>query len=336
MRSQHSVFVSPEPSMQTSRTHFGLESPDLWDRCTCSSTPSADGNQRLHTSYSFNVGVDVHDHDHDAFASKKPPGNLRYTCTPASLATAALWLLQDIGAGGHGPMPKRPRHSLVAMCMHCSVFCRVNDTSRKPPLLASPATLALVDHVVRIVQGPCNSEDPLNVWLHGAPGNGMSTLLRQAARVTEHVTPNMMAAYIPLVSGTECMLNVQHVALCLVQSRDMLTPAGMDFMHKSVPANVYLLCDTLARHRMTMTLYLDNAEALLSDKRFSGSIADYETTQANLEFVQQLMAAGGPVRCVMASSSTSAPLKFSGQWAAAAAAWPVRGGATFFLQVLHV
>ena len=179
----------------------------------------------------------------------------------------------------------------------------------QPPLLASPATLALVDHVVRIMQGPCNSEDPPNVWLHGAPGNGMSTLLRQAARVT----PNMMAAYIPLVSGTECMLNVQHVALRLVQSRDMLTPAGMDFMHKPVPANVDLLCDTLVRHRMTMTLYLDNAEALLSDKRFSGSIADSETTQANLEFVQQLMAAGGPVRCVMASSSTSAPLKFSGQ-----------------------
>jgi len=204
----------------------------------------------------------------------------------------------------------------------------------QPPLLASPATLALVDHVVRIMQGPCNSEDPPNVWLHGAPGNGMSTLLRQAARVTEHVTPNMMAAYIPLVSGTECMLNVQYVALRLVQSRDMLTPAGMDFMHKPVPANVDLLCDALARHRMTMTLYLDNAEALLSDKRFSGSIADYETTQANLEFVQQLMAAGGPVRCVMASSSTSAPLKFSGQWAAAAAAWSVRGGATFFFASL--
>lgn len=220
----------------------------------------------------------------------------------------------------------------------------------QPPLLASPTTLELVEHLVRIMQGPCNGEDPVVVWVQGTPGNGMSTLLRQAARVTGHVTPNMMAAYIPLVNGTECMLNVQHVALRLVQSRDMLTPAGMDFMHKSVPANVDLLCDTLARHRMTMTLYLDNAEALLSDKRFSGSIADYETTQANLEFVQQLMAAGGPVRCVMASSSTSAPLKFSGQWAAAAAAWPVRdvvvcssSGATFFsfffqvfFQVLHV
>lgn len=195
----------------------------------------------------------------------------------------------------------------------------------QPPLLASPTTLALVERVVRMMQGPCNSEDPAVVWLQGTPGNGMSTLLRQAARVTEHVTPNMMAAYIPLVNGTECMLNVQYVALRLVQSRDMLTPAGMDFMHKSVPANVDLLCDTLARHCMTMTLYLDNAEALLGDKRFSGSIADYETMLKNLDFVQQLMAAGGPVRCVMASSSASAPLKFSGQWAAAVAAWPVRG-----------